>query len=491
MRSRIVWIPSLPEQRLGSTHIGPNESARRKADSLSVYHGAPTYIPPLSKSVWQSARDILRDTDLIQRLRDSFYHDLTLTLLNRFSLDVGGVFIKFDYLWSNCIKPEIEGVIGDDDTDGFTPLDQLMLAHSNLFRDIINEIAIFPTDFSEGHASSLRTKCRYFLNRAAKERSIYSTQPPNSEIMDLMWPIMDAKEDWRDSRYLNHPEMSLKLFRHDEVRSPGSDIDPTRLYLGIIRNSLLKEIEAQASFKIKRQQVSGLFDNLIAEVDFITCLRRNRETILARELRWMLYVSRDCAKYTLDYFKLDYKDYSPREDIVDPKTIINSSADDVERARMLDQYVKEHPGEPISSIVIDAFIKPKELDRVRSSVSTSMPPPVVAPELYQGLRGPETPPAFITRVYGKWLGEGLTIADLRRIDPSLVRSFTYYRQSGGSIPDNFDLPAGKPGAKPSEPSDTTDRTQVEQGAIRTYWRDKRAQERARRAERDAQEKPRT
>lgn len=67
--------------------------------------------------------------------------------------------------------------------------------------------------------------------------------------------------------------------------------------------------------------------------------------------------------------------------------------------------------------------------------------PAEAPETYQGLRGPETPPEFVKRVYGPWLGQGLTRADIRKLDPKLSVAITnWLSRPGNEWPADVDLP---------------------------------------------------
>ncbi len=67
--------------------------------------------------------------------------------------------------------------------------------------------------------------------------------------------------------------------------------------------------------------------------------------------------------------------------------------------------------------------------------------PIEAPETFQGLRGPETPPEFVKRVYGPWLGQGLTRADIRKLDPKLSVAITnWLSRPGNEWPADVDLP---------------------------------------------------
>lgn len=67
--------------------------------------------------------------------------------------------------------------------------------------------------------------------------------------------------------------------------------------------------------------------------------------------------------------------------------------------------------------------------------------PVQAPEIYGGLRGPETPPEFVKRVYAPWLGQGLDRAHIKHLDPKLYTAIdNWTRKPGNEWPADVDLP---------------------------------------------------
>jgi hypothetical protein len=67
--------------------------------------------------------------------------------------------------------------------------------------------------------------------------------------------------------------------------------------------------------------------------------------------------------------------------------------------------------------------------------------PDSAPQLWRNRprSSPETPIDFISRVYGDYIGKGLTQADIRRLDFELYRSLQNWKQRYG-WPKEFDLP---------------------------------------------------
>jgi len=77
----------------------------------------------------------------------------------------------------------------------------------------------------------------------------------------------------------------------------------------------------------------------------------------------------------------------------------------------------------------------------QSATSGLVKLPDAAPETYQGLRGPETPPAFVQRVYGPWLGHGLDRAHIRHLDPKLSAAIdNWMSRPGNEWPPEVDLP---------------------------------------------------
>lgn len=67
--------------------------------------------------------------------------------------------------------------------------------------------------------------------------------------------------------------------------------------------------------------------------------------------------------------------------------------------------------------------------------------PTEAPEIYQGLRGPESPPEFVKRVYAPWLGQGLDRAHIKHLDPKLYTAIdNWTRKPGNEWPADVDLP---------------------------------------------------
>lgn len=78
----------------------------------------------------------------------------------------------------------------------------------------------------------------------------------------------------------------------------------------------------------------------------------------------------------------------------------------------------------------------------RTELSSPIVLPTEAPELYSGLRGPETPPEFVERVYGQWLGKGLTRATIRTLDPTLYQAIVNWSRKN-EWPIEVDLPTLK------------------------------------------------
>ncbi|MEA2875126.1 MAG: phosphatidylethanolamine/phosphatidyl-N-methylethanolamine N-methyltransferase [Hyphomicrobiales bacterium] len=69
-------------------------------------------------------------------------------------------------------------------------------------------------------------------------------------------------------------------------------------------------------------------------------------------------------------------------------------------------------------------------------------PPKKAPELWldRDKRKGENPAEFIMRVYGRWMGRGLTQAIINQLDHSLYLAFHKWLKDKEPLPDGFDLP---------------------------------------------------
>lgn len=127
-----------------------------------------------------------------------------------------------------------------------------------------------------------------------------------------------------------------------------------------------------------------------------------------------------------------------------------------ERLTILDKYV----GKPIADYVRELFPELAEIERAEkegqsSQVSRAVeqkapvqepqpsPLPEKAPALWAEAKEPgDTPPAFIQRHYAPWLGQGLTRADVRHLDPQLYMALSNWLRKN-ELPEGFDLPTTK------------------------------------------------
>lgn len=110
-----------------------------------------------------------------------------------------------------------------------------------------------------------------------------------------------------------------------------------------------------------------------------------------------------------------------------------------ERLQKLEEFAISNSGKGVAEF---AKILLPELQASQTVVAAQPALPSEAPEIYAGLRGPETPPDFITRVYGEWLGHGLTRAHIRKLDPSLYQAIDNWSRKN-PWPDDVDLPTVK------------------------------------------------
>ena len=113
-----------------------------------------------------------------------------------------------------------------------------------------------------------------------------------------------------------------------------------------------------------------------------------------------------------------------------------------DRLASLDEYARANPGEPVSGKVLEFFPEIKSQAAAQKLELPTSPPcrwssdrVVVDGEL-------ENPYQFIMRVYGPWLGKGLTKAHVRNLDDPLIQAF-YALQKELPVPPELDLPTKK------------------------------------------------
>lgn len=114
-----------------------------------------------------------------------------------------------------------------------------------------------------------------------------------------------------------------------------------------------------------------------------------------------------------------------------------------EKLKRIESYADKHGSEGLGSYV--ALLFPYSIDKEKEahvySEDSKFMLPMEAPETYQGLRGPETPPEFVQRVYGEWLGHGLTRAHIRKLDPVLSKAIdNWLSKPENQWPTDIDLP---------------------------------------------------
>jgi len=108
------------------------------------------------------------------------------------------------------------------------------------------------------------------------------------------------------------------------------------------------------------------------------------------------------------------------------------------RLARLEEFAIEHAGQGVADFARRLF--PELHKQYSATREAPMEMPAVAPELWTGARGnPETPVDFIRRAYRPWLGNGLTRAHIRDLDPSLSTALDNWLRKN-DMPGDLDLP---------------------------------------------------
>lgn len=127
---------------------------------------------------------------------------------------------------------------------------------------------------------------------------------------------------------------------------------------------------------------------------------------------------------------------------MDDSTANSPNRRPTERTKRLAAYIDERGEDGLEECARLLF---PEWFVVRSAdgkgASNSIELPMEAPERYQGLSGPETPPEFVQRVYGRWLGHGLTRAHIGKLDAKLSDAiYNWLSRPNNVWPPGVDLP---------------------------------------------------
>ena len=119
-----------------------------------------------------------------------------------------------------------------------------------------------------------------------------------------------------------------------------------------------------------------------------------------------------------------------------------------ERLELIEQNYKPLGSNlPISEAL--ALLFPSLLESLEEKYSTDRPIPIDAPVIWneaeaKSLGRPgrienESPPNFIKRVYGDWIGKGLTRPAIRQLDPKLYQALATWTRRHGEL--DFELPS--------------------------------------------------
>lgn len=116
----------------------------------------------------------------------------------------------------------------------------------------------------------------------------------------------------------------------------------------------------------------------------------------------------------------------------------------VQRLERLTEYARAHDERTVRDYAALLLPDWQIGEKPKGATLDTSTLPTEAPEKYAGLRGPETPPAFVKRVYGEWLGHGLTRAHIRQLDPTLSKAIdNWLSKPGNEWPADIDLPTLK------------------------------------------------
>jgi hypothetical protein len=174
-------------------------------------------------------------------------------------------------------------------------------------------------------------------------------------------------------------------------------------------------------------------DQAAGVLEFVT----NAEKVARESIERLV----EARKLVEDYRnKADNKAKQSSGEPISPTSEPKSFSSIVERLSMLEAFAKQHEGKGVADYARSLFPELLQIERAALKMSAL---PTVAPATWKAdKQDGETPPAFVKRVYGEWLGKGFTRATLRHLDPPLAQAMTNWLRHN-EMPADVDLPTLK------------------------------------------------
>lgn len=126
------------------------------------------------------------------------------------------------------------------------------------------------------------------------------------------------------------------------------------------------------------------------------------------------------------------------------ETQINETRDAAAAARdELIQAIRDAGGIAQREIILKQIASAVGLSATFQRARTTLvEPPKTAPKLWRerSKDSVDSPVQFIVRHYAEWLGRGLTLPDIKHVDPGLYRAYFDWLGSGHRAPSDFYLP---------------------------------------------------
>lgn len=348
----------------------------------------------------------------------------------------------------------------------------LVLNEPWIIDGLLKEICVIPSGVDRISVDRFQRLYCDALRSYARLDAVWQTPVPYQTLFKYLKSVSKA-HDWQWLRYSrNAMSRDLHIVARTYHRGDAS------LHLIGLSNEIADKINSGYYKNISDEEFSKIGDH------FSSCWSYDVSESLMRVSKDVALKSNFIFEYNygipkedrinifdiqnLIYFlKLNSSDFGIEEyydisaDTIDKSSVISSKHTKSDVIELLDLYARQHPGEPIGDIAFEGFQNAKDLevnerklgawvDRIDRKTTTSIIPSAapVSWSISNRLtvtdeKGPrrETAPEFIRRVYGEFLGKGMSRADLRRLDPALSKELDRYRKEHG-LPDDLarDMP---------------------------------------------------
>ena len=398
--------------------------------SLRVYPSIPSFIEPLSRDERSEVLALFRNEQFINWARSVFQKTFARAASAEGFAQLYGAWLdilaRANQNLSNIGRA---GEVGDERRH-YSPVTRLFHHDAWQVNTFAWEVSRVPADFPGLYRLEVEKvlhAASTVIIRALGDRT-FNPPLPYETVFDVLIEAVGRKKV--EERYkFGRSGKKLTVL----LRECSDDSEPSEVFLvgldDITRAKLVKGVYDHQSVEsikeidlISRNRVSSVIQGLAGSV-----------ARLVQEVGYRI-ISPDSHLHHVvkeHYTRLYYDDKQidlTFEAQIDPKTIAHAKGGPAEQLRLLREYAREHPNEPIGSVLRQALdISDKQAGSEPAPANAmervELQPAKLWVDRQKAKHGPNPIP-FIREQYNAWLDGGFSITDLRKVDDTLATKLT-------------------------------------------------------------------